>query len=664
MLNRVAVVKDFPARRRRKSNLRQAPRRLCLLAAAALACAGVAPAQERAPQKSPPRPSGQQPKQPAGAREKERQAAVTALLEAAEAARAVEHPGDRMSLIADAADALWPLDEPAARALLRRAWETTTAPGALEAFRPTQEGGRFGARELILSARQNIITRAARHDVKLAESFMQEFERGLPAEEEEEAAEEITPVGGRQSAASREPSPEGRRRIWTASALIEGGDYAAAAAVLAPLVAEGINYPFLDLLYRLRALSPRDADPIYLRLLERTRADASADAGDVLLLSTPVVSPQLFVTVGADGSTSLRPAPRPGAAEAAPSPALRRAFYDTAAAVLLREPPARGGEETRGVESLSPYFALGRLLPFFEREAPQYAAPLRARLAALTQGIDEGLRDSVDENMHTQRITPRNPTDPLQEQLGTLERAATDEERDAARFDAVSAAALRKLWERGRQMASQIGDPTTRRAAFLMLAAEQVKTLGEAFGEKEADDYERAAAFARAADVPAAMRAQGLAQAAELAARRGKRQRAAELFGEAVALSAQADRGTDLRVALLSLLTLSASRIDPARAWELLPEVAAAVNELEERSRSEEEPARDCPGVTVEPAVNSYCVELADPLPEAAEVFAGMARLNLERSLAGARTLKGDYSRARALISAARAWQAGAASAR
>lgn len=578
--------------------------------------------------------------------------AVAALLEAAEAARALADPSEKVSLQAEAADALWPLDEPAARSLLRRAWELTTAPDALEAFRPAEEGGRYGAREFIRSARQRVITSVARRDVKLAESFMEEFERGLPPEEEE-GAEEIPAEGNRPNAARREPSAAGWRRIWTANALVEAGDYAAAASVLAPLTAEGVSVPFLDLLFRLRARSPQDADPLYLRLLERTRADAAPDANDVLLLSTPVVSPQLFVTMGADGSASLRPAAG-GAADPSAAPAVRRAFFETAAAVLLRESHAR---DAGGDASLTSYFAVGRLLPFFEREAPQHVAALRARLAALAQGLDESSRDSVSTNMHTQRVTPRNAPDPLHLQLNELSQAATDEERDLARFNAVSAASLRKLWERGRQFAGAIGDAQTRRAAFLILAAEQVKTIGDAYGEEEADDYERAAAFTRAADVPGAMRAQGFAQAAELAARRGKRKRAAELFGEAVGLSAQADRGTELRAALLSLLTLSASRFDAARAWELLPELVAAVNEAEARPRSEEE-FEECRGVRIEPAVNTYCVELADPLPEPAEVFAAMARHDLGRSLSEARALKGDYARARALILAARDWQA------
>jgi hypothetical protein len=379
--------------------------------------------------------------------------------------------------------------------------------------------------------------------------------------------------------------------------------------------------------------------------------------------TTPVVSPEVFALVEPDGSTYLAPVGRVESDPRDETPVaaqVRRAFFDMAAAVLLRPAPPRAapaepdGVETDG-EALAPFFAAGRLLPFFEREAPQHVAPLRARLAGLAQEIEEARRAAVSSQMHVERLTPRNPPDPLQFQLDTLSRADGDAQRDGALFDAASAAALRKLWERARQFAGEIADVQTRRAAFQLLALEQVKHVGEGFREEEsADDFERAAAFARAADVPAGVRAYGLAQAAELAAGKGNKKRAAELFNEAVAASSSVDRGTAAHVALLALLTEAAARLDAARAWALLAELAAAINEREARPESEEA-GDDCPGVTVETKENSYCVELAARQPEAEEVFAAMARLDLERALKEARALKGGYARASALIHAARA---------
>jgi hypothetical protein len=646
--------------------VKQTPRTLRLLAAA-LACATAATASA-ATQKPTPRPatSGQKTKaaraskDAKGAKSRERQLAVAALLEAAEAARAVEHAGDRVGLQAEAADALWPLDEQAARALFRRAWDFTTDPGAIEAFRPEEEGGRYGARERILLARNQLISRAARHDAKLAESFMQELRRGLPPDPGEEAEDASAPARGGMR---RQPSPLNLQRLLTAHALLNEGASEAAAALAAPAVADGPHMPLLRFILRLRAFAPREAETLYVRLIAVTRADPSADAQDVLLLSTPVVSPEVFAFVAPDGSTYLAPVGRQenDPPDAAPLTAqARRAFFDAAAAMLLRtNAPSAAPTDAEGA-ALASFFAVGRLLPFFEREAPQYAAPLRAHLSGLMQDIDEARRAAVSSQMHLERLTPRNPPDPLQTQLSALERATSDAERDAARFDAASAAALRKLWERARNFAAEIGDSRGRRDAFLMIAIEQVKHVGEGFREEgAADEFERAAAFARAADVPAGVRAYGLAQAAELAARRGKKQRAAELFDEAVAASAAVERRTGMHLALLTLLTEAAARSDAARAWTLLTELTAAVNELEGQP-APEDAADDCPGVTVAMAGNSYCVELSERLPEPEEIFASLARLDMERALNEARTLKGGYTRARALIHAARAGVGGA----
>jgi hypothetical protein len=432
-----------------------------------------------------------------------------------------------------------------------------------------------------------------------------------------------------------------------------------AAAVVAPLLADGASLPFLNFLFTLRASSPAHADPLYLRLLELTRGDAAADANDVLLLSTPIVSPDLFAYVGADGSTNLAPLPLEArearAAAGVPiPPRIRGAFFDTAAAVLLRPGPAPGRPAPPAGELLAPYFAIGRLLPFFEREAPQHVAQLRARMTTLTQEIDQARREALAAQMQVRKLSPNNPTDPLQRHLDELGRAATDEERDGARFNAVSAASHRKLWDRARQLAGEIGDARTRRGAFLLLAVEQVKDLGAAFRDEEGDEgFERAAAFARTADVPAGVRAYGLAQAAELAAQKGRKRKASELLGEAAAAAAQVDRGSELRVVVLMLLAESAARVDAARAWELLAELAAAVNEAEGRPRREED--EGCDEIRIETADNAYCVYLDDRFSPPEVVFGAAARLDLARALAEARTLKGEVTRARALIHAARA---------
>ncbi|MBC7931671.1 MAG: hypothetical protein H7Z38_14010, partial [Rubrivivax sp.] len=56
--------------------------------------------------------------------------AVAVLREVAEAARSFDDLYESVSTQANAAYVLWPHDEQTARAILRRAWEAATAPGA------------------------------------------------------------------------------------------------------------------------------------------------------------------------------------------------------------------------------------------------------------------------------------------------------------------------------------------------------------------------------------------------------------------------------------------------------------------------------------------------------------------------------------------------------
>lgn len=580
-------------------------------------------------------------------------AAVAALREAAEAARSFDDASSKVWIQAEAADALWPFDEQSARAILRRAWEVTTAPGADDAF--ATDDPRFDALDYISSARETVITRAAKHDARLAESFMKENARDIAARGDvarQEAGGEDRRYGPHD--VWRHPSAEGRQRLLTANALINIGAYESAAGFAAPVIAEGASRPLLDFIRRLRAFDSLRADNLYLLLLERTRLDAFADANDVLLLSTPVVSPDLLISIGEDGSTyfmSIYHHDMPPSVPPPMSQGVRRAFLDTAATVLVRAAAPRAGLADNNAGAMGGYFAIGRLLPFFDREAPQYAPALRARMAALSQGLDDAKRNAASWQMKTRDLNPKNPTDPLHFETEKMKRATSEPERDLWRLEAVSSAADRKLWDRARQLASEINDAETRHAAFVTIAVRQVTNILEAFEDEKADDdFERAATFARTSDVPTAARAVGLAQAAELAARKGQRARSSALFGESVVLASQISDNKELRVTTLLLLTDAAVRFSEQDAWELLPRLVAAVNEAGDNPESDV-----CGGVVVSDVINSNCISLANDVPEPEAVFAKMAVLDFERALAEARALKDEVTRAEVIIAAARA---------
>jgi hypothetical protein len=587
--------------------------------------------------------------------------AVAALKEAAGLARAFDDVYERVRTQAEAADALWPLDEQSARSILRRAWEAANAPGAEDHVQGfgTSEDPREDALNTLTTARGYVVKTALKHDPRMADTLMREFERGIAersADASARAEKRPTPPAVQTADTTanhreRPLSPAGRQRLFIARQLVEEGDFKHAAEAVAPLVvAEGLSLPLLKLILDLRAHDEREADSLYLRLLERTLGDAGADANDVLLLSTPIVSPELCVSVAADGSanfTALHYENEEAKRAASSLPAQARlAFYSAAATLLLRP---RGGKGSGSDEASALYFAVGRLLPFFEREAAQFAPALNARLVSLAAELEAGRRESLKTKMDVSDLAPKNPVDPLARSLEEVARASDAAARDFARLSVVAYAARLGLWERARSVTEQIEDAEARRVARLVVAIRQVANTSRGFDDEEANAFERAASFVRAADVPTEVRALGLAQAAELAAHTKHRVRADALLAEAASAAAGADRGAQ-RAAALAFVTLSAARAGGSRLWELLPAFIRAADEAEGLTYG---------GMLLEFNVNAVDRSLWVSAPDApvslGEVFAAAARLDTARTLAEARTFKDEEMRADALLASAHA---------
>jgi hypothetical protein len=624
------------------------------LAAVLLACAAAPGAHaQKVEGPTPPRRAAAESKQAARKRsENARKSAdikkaVAALLETAEAARAFDDLYYKVKIQAEAADLLWPFDEQSARAILARAWEAATAPGVVPAFRQEGESD-DDAIDTALTARRIVIARAAKHDARLAESYMKGLMQGLEGSGGDGQGASAEDRTSRPRDVWRQPSADAVQRLQTAYALAAQGEYKSAAAIVAPVVNEGVSTDLLDLIVSIRAHAPREGDALYLALLERTRADPEANANDVLLLSQPIVSPDLRIFISADGSAHAgqrisddEAVSRAFSASAAEA---RRAFFATAAAVLLRPSPAPADGAS---PDSATYFAVGRLLPFFEREAPQYVPQLNARMSGLGAGMEASRRESLSANMGTLSLAPKNPPDPLGPHLDELARDPRD--RDRVLLGAVAYAARRMLWERARTLAARIEDAGAEREARRIITLYQVMNVAHSYDE-EADGFERAADFVRGADVPPEFRAAGLAQAAELTARVGGQARAAALLDEAVLFANQAAKEDGRRLTALALVAQSAARINSARTWDVLAALARGANESEDPL-----------------AVNLWFeVSYSYPnggdmltIPEESldleDIFATAARLDFGRTLAGVRTLQDEVTRASATVAAARA---------
>ncbi|MDQ5838603.1 MAG: hypothetical protein M3379_17635, partial [Acidobacteriota bacterium] len=138
-------------------------------------------AQKQGAQKKPDADTAKKPDADAARKSLEARKAVAALREVADSARSFEDLYESALTQADAADALWPQDEQAARVILRRAWEALAAPGAEDKVQGfgTSEDPHRDALDALASARRSVIKAALKHDARLADAFMREFEREL-----------------------------------------------------------------------------------------------------------------------------------------------------------------------------------------------------------------------------------------------------------------------------------------------------------------------------------------------------------------------------------------------------------------------------------------------------------------------------------------------------
>jgi hypothetical protein len=583
--------------------------------------------------------------------------AAAVLAEVAEVAKSLEDASQRASVLTSCAGALWNVDERAARSAFARAWEAATEADEAE-FK--EEQGRYGdLPERFTRARELVLAAASRHDTRLSEGWLGALADWVARQRNSSAeGDEAAPAEGVAAAANagpdlgpRDESTRDGQRLALASSLLDAGAYEDAARVAAPATQNAVSGAFVEFLLHLREGSPEEADRLYLQLLASVRARKNATANDVLLLSSYVLTPRLLVAVGPDGSVSLRAV---GGARDAATPAaretpahVRTVFYDTASAVLLLRQPQ---ESPPGRETHALYFTIGRLLRFFERDAPRHAFALQARLLELGQRLGFERRLALEEKMERLSLSPENPVDPLRGLLDTVARAGDAKVRDAARLQAVESASKRRLWERARRLTEEVEDPETQRAARAVVDAYKVAWVRETF-EGDDDDFSKAAALSRDADVRPALRAYGLAQAAQLAARIGERERAELLLGEAFAQATQAEAGTFARDAALLMTATVASRLESPRAWEMLASTVAALNQDEEfrggyfrfdtEARASYKPGE---AGALEEALAQFDVT---------EAFEAAARRNFDRAAAEARNLKSAFARSRALVAAA-----------
>ena len=391
---------------------------------------------------------------------KERRARARALLVALSSdARTFHDQTLRARSLARIADALWKVDPDQGRLLFRKAWDAAEVADQESdkklqdeiAQQKSRTGGGY-AINLPPNVRREVLRLAAKHDRVLSEEFLEK----LRVQKLEEA----------NSATSKSNSNPNRvsdvlgQRLEVARELMQAGETERALQFADPALTV-VTMESLNFLSDVRDKNPAAADARYSALLASSVNNPQADANTVSLLASYIFTPHLFMTFTNGGTSSSQSAATIVPANVAPD--LRNAFFQTAAAILLRPLPVPGQADQSSAGLDGKYLVIKRLLPFFEQSAPPaMVESLRGHLNALQTMVSDSAR-RYDEDQLNRGIKPeRGSTDREESLLDRIEHAKTSAERDSLYIE-LAAIAAGKGDMRAREYASKLEDPETRK---------------------------------------------------------------------------------------------------------------------------------------------------------------------------------------------------------
>jgi hypothetical protein len=370
--------------------------------------------------------------------------AVAMLTTLADQARDFRDETVRARSQARAADALWETDPLLARTLFRRAWEAADSADR-EAARKLEEEvkaqlARHGTAMTSTppDLRAEVLRLAAHRDRALGEEFLKQLAKSSEQKDDDAATDATstnatltnttsTNATSPSSTSQAEQSPDAGERLRLAQELLDEGDkehalqFADTALGLAGRQA-------ISFLSALREKDAGEADRGFALMLARAASDPSSDASTVSLLSSYVYTPFTFFTVSRSGGTSTI-FTRQGRAAAPDAPALRAEFLRAAAQILLRPATPQDYERTSAGRN-GTYLIIRRLLPYFEAQAPELAAALNSRAAALLPDVSEGVRAAAEREARRAAGNEDPPRDWVQETVDRAEHTNDPVERD------------------------------------------------------------------------------------------------------------------------------------------------------------------------------------------------------------------------------------------
>ena len=277
--------------------------------------------------------------------QRERRVKARALLVALSSdARTFRDERLRARSLARIADALWQVDAEQGRLLFRKAWDAAEVAD-IESDKKLQEeirqqqlrtGNKGYAINTPPNIRRDVLRLAAKHDRALGEEFLEKL-RVQKLEAANSATEKPNP--NRLSEAMNQ-------RLSVARELLLNNELERAVQFAEPALAL-VTTESMNFLSFVREKNATVADTRYAALLASSTNNPQADANTVSLLSSYIFTPHLHMvfngtsTSTSQSSSTITPA--------AVSPELKNAFFQTAAAILLKPlpPPGQPGRAAR-----------------------------------------------------------------------------------------------------------------------------------------------------------------------------------------------------------------------------------------------------------------------------------------------------------------------------
>jgi hypothetical protein len=561
-----------------------------------------------------------------------------------------------------AADALWETDRERARALFRRAWDAAEMADAENTRRGEEQNraaGRASTRGLNLpNLRGEVLRLAAKRERALGEEFLGKMEETRKRETSElnNASANLPPGAGTTGAppaGEGKPQPPARRdpdavpadvarRLRLAMQFLEDGDTARALEFADPAL-NSVNPSSVEFLVMLRERNAAEADRRYNALLSGVALSPASDAGDILLLSSYVLTPHLYMTIG-QGGQGISSSQRRGEITTPDLPAALRVGFARAASQVLLRPLPQADQDATATGRVGTFFVISRLMPFFEQVIPDGVPALRARLAALNPDIPEASRDNLSDDL-TRGLLPEGAQgDPVQESLDRAERAANPRERDLAYVRAAHAAAS-KGDARARDFADKIEEADLRRQVRGFI---DFTLVNRAVTDKK-DGLEVLRLLAASSDLTPVQRTWAYTEAARLLAK-DDRTRALEALESAAASAKGIDAADPDRVRSTVGVATRFFEFDRNRAWEIMAEAVKAANAAPEFTGADA-------GLSsrIRTGGMSMTMNFSAPVFDLTGVFQTLARDDMSRAVALAQTFTGESPRAVATLAIARA---------